>query len=285
MTDTMTAPDRPAVSTARVTSGDSPETPTEVAAPPGRTALIIEGNAGDRELLSAAFREAGFHVHAVGEGDTGLILARETTPTVVVLDLDVPQLAGNEVLRAIRRNSAVPVLAMSGRRSEADRIRTLDLGADDVLTKPVGTAEVMAHVRALLRRSVVASPRSDQAAEVIRFGDCELNTASNVLRKSGVTIPLRPQERRLLEFLAQRPGRTFTREQILNAIWGGGANITVRTVDVHVRWLREKVEDEPSTPRHLLTVRGAGYRFDIEPDRVRAAATGQSGARSRVGAR
>lgn len=229
-----------------------------------RTVLLVASDPRRRDATSAALHDAGFRIKAVGDDDVARILAREAAPDVVVLDVDRPGLATADVVRQVRLVSTVPLIAVSVGQTETDRIRMLDLGADDVLMGSASPAELTAHVRALLRRTSFGVASATATTKIIRFGACELNLTSNVLRRCGTPVALRPQERKLLEFLAERPGRTFTREQILDAIWGGGGNITIRTVDVHVRWLREKIEDLPSEPRHLLTVRGAGYRFDLE---------------------
>ncbi|MDA0815864.1 MAG: response regulator transcription factor [Chloroflexi bacterium] len=229
------------------------------------TALVIDGNVQQREALRTAFIAEGYHVHAVGDGDTGLILAREVDPDVVVLDMDIPHLSGSELTRQIRLGSSVPILVVSGRRGEHDRIHALDLGADDVLVRPFSIGELMARTRAVLRRFAHEQVELMHAGAVLQFGDCELDLARHQLRRAGVNTPLRPQERLLLEFMVRRPGQTFTRGQLLDLVWEAGSNVSIRTVDVHVRWLREKIEAEPSSPRHLLTVRRAGYRFEIEP--------------------
>jgi len=229
------------------------------------TALIIDGSTDDRETIRGAYVDAGYHVHAVAEGDTGLILARETNPDVVVVDLDLPQMSGGEVIRQLRLTSMVPIVVVSARRTERDRIRALKLGADDVMGKPASVQELLARTEAVLRRSAFEQIEQLANAEEVTFGDCELNLTSNILRRHGIPVALRPQERLLLEFFARRPGQTFSRDQILDVVWGTGSNVTIRTVDVHVRWLREKIEDEPSNPRHLITVRRGGYRFEREP--------------------
>ena len=170
----------------------------------------------------------------------------------------LPRLDGLEVLRGIREQSQAPVLLLTAKTAEMDRVKGLDLGADDYITKPFSVAELKARVRAHLRRKqdVAIAPRT------VDFGEFTLDLNRRLLTKHGEPIALRPKEYELLAYLVQRDGRAFTRDQLLNDVWDISFAGGTRTVDVHVRWLRQKIERPDSPPRHLITVRGAGYRFE-----------------------
>ena len=229
-----------------------------------RTVLVVEDEARLAETLRYNLEGEGFRVRTASDGVEGLSLARSLQPDLVLLDLMLPALDGVGVLRGIREDSQVPVLLLTARSSEADRVRGLDLGADDYITKPFSVAELMARVRAHLRRKPLApelvGPRT------IEFGDPDdpftLDLNRRQLRRADEPIALRPKEYELLAYLAQRDGRTFTRDQLLDDVWDITFAGGTRTVDVHVRWLRMKIEDPDGPPRHVITVRGAGYRFE-----------------------
>jgi len=235
-------------------SADPP--PTQSPAP---TVLVVEDEAALASSLSYNLRKAGFNVLAAADGVTGLHEARRARPDVVVLDIMLPKMDGLEVCRRLRAESDVPILMLTARSEELDKVVGLEVGADDYLTKPFGMRELMARVRALLRRA--AARASDEEMPRIVAGELELDLRGRTVRRAGREIALKPKEFDLLFFLAQHAGQVFTREQLLERVWGyeffGGS----RTVDVHVRWLREKLEPEPSRPMHLLTIRGVGYKF------------------------
>jgi DNA-binding response OmpR family regulator len=177
-----------------------------------------------------------------------------------VLDLMLPRMDGLEVCRILRRETAVPIIVLTAKGEEVDKVVGLEIGADDYVTKPFGMRELLARVRALLRRA--ARPPATNEEESVSLGDLEIDLRSRVASRSGRALPLRPKEYELLAFLARNRGRAFTRDQILNQVWGYDFAGETRTVDVHVRWLREKIEREPSKPTRLITVRGTGYRFE-----------------------
>lgn len=229
-----------------------------------RTVLVVEDEAHLAETLRYNLESEGYRVRTAGDGLEGLSLARTLQPDLVLLDLMLPAMDGVGVLRGIREQSQVPVLLLTARSSEADRVRGLDLGADDYITKPFSVAELLARVRAHLRRK---RPEPTEVAErTIDFGPPDarftLDLNRRQLRRDGEPIALRPKEYELLAYLAQRDGRTFTRDQLLDDVWDISFSGGTRTVDVHVRWLRMKIESPDAPPRHLITVRGAGYRFE-----------------------
>lgn len=221
--------------------------------------LVVEDEASLASTLSYNFRKNGFDVISAYDGVEGLQAARRENPDVIVLDLMLPKMDGLEVCRRLRADSDVPILMLTARGEELDRVVGLELGADDYLTKPFSMRELVARVRALLRRAASTPPPQDQARIVI--GPLSIDARGRTVQRSGAVVAMKPKEFDLLHFLAKNPGQVFTREQLLEHVWGyeffGGS----RTVDVHIRWLREKIEDSPANPRYLLTVRGVGYKF------------------------
>jgi DNA-binding response OmpR family regulator len=224
-----------------------------------KTVLVVEDEATLSSALSYNFRKNGFNVMQAADGVAGLQAARTGEPDVVVLDLMLPKMDGIEVCRRLRAGSDVPIIMLTAKSEELDRVVGLEIGADDYLTKPFSMRELMARVRALLRRSGLRAADTEQAA--ITAGALELDARGRTVRRDGAEVPLKPKEFDLLYFLARHAGQVFTREQLLQHVWGydyfGGS----RTVDVHIRWLREKLEPQPGSPQHLLTVRGVGYKF------------------------
>ena len=223
-----------------------------------RTLLVVEDERPLAETLRFNLELEGYRVRTAEDGVEGLSMAKALQPDLVLLDLMLPRMDGLEVLRGIREHSQAPVLLLTARTSEADRVKGLDLGADDYITKPFSLAELKARVRAHLRRKQDVLVRSRE----LEFGEFTLDLNRRLLTKAGEPIALRPKEYELLAYLAQRDGRAFTRDQLLNDVWDISFSGGTRTVDVHVRWLRKKIEQPDVPPRHLITVRGAGYRFE-----------------------
>jgi len=225
-----------------------------------RTVLVVEDEPALASALSYNLRKSGFNVLSAADGIAGLQEARRASPDVIVLDLMLPKMDGLEVCRRIRADSDVPILMLTAKSEEFDKVVGLEVGADDYLTKPFGMRELMARVRALLRRSVAVRASAGDDAR-ISFGEIEIDARGRTVARGGVQLQLKPKEFDLLHFLANNPGQVFTREQLLERVWGyeffGGS----RTVDVHIHWLREKLEAVPAQPHHLLTVRGVGYKF------------------------
>lgn len=223
-----------------------------------RTLLVVEDERPLAETLRFNLEMEGYRVRTAEDGVEGLSMARALQPDLVLLDLMLPRMDGLDVLRGIREQSQTPVLLLTARTSEADRVKGLDLGADDYITKPFSLAELKARVRVHLRRKQEVTVED----RVLEFGEFELDLNRHLLTRDSEPIGLRPKEYELLAYLAQRDGRAFTRDQLLNDVWDISFAGGTRTVDVHVRWLRKKIEQPDGPPRHLITVRGAGYRFE-----------------------
>jgi DNA-binding response OmpR family regulator len=176
-----------------------------------------------------------------------------------VLDLMLPGLSGLEVCRILRKETRVPIIMLTAKDAEVDKVVGLETGADDYVTKPFGMPELMARVRALLRR---AEPAEDDALDVVESGDLRVDLARREVQRAGLPLRIKPKELDLLGFFMRRRGRVFSREELLNQVWGYEFADDTRTVDVHVRWLRQKIEPDPAQPSRLITVRGVGYRFE-----------------------
>jgi DNA-binding response OmpR family regulator len=224
--------------------------------------LIVEDDATLRETLRYNFEREGYRVVAAADGLQALELAGSERPDAVILDVMLPGLDGFEVCRALRRESTVPILMLTAKDEEVDKVVGLELGADDYLTKPFSLRELLARVKAMLRRVQMLQPGGEQSgARLLQADDLRVNLDEHRVHRAERELQLKPKEFDLLVFLMQRPGRVFTREQLLSQVWGYDYAGDGRTVDVHVRWLREKVEREPSRPLLIETVRGVGYRF------------------------
>ena len=219
--------------------------------------LLVEDDSSIRETTALGLEAAGFRVTGAADGREGLAEFRSRPYDLVVLDVMLPVLDGLEVCRQIRRESQVPILMLSARNDTVDVVVGLEVGADDYVTKPFELAELVARVRAAIRRA--ASPNESQALAV---GDLELDPAAHRVRKGGSDVPLTATEFRLLLELARRPGQVFTRELLLQRVWGYDYLGDSRLVDVAVQRLRSKIEDDPSRPRLIGTVRGVGYRLE-----------------------
>jgi DNA-binding response OmpR family regulator len=194
------------------------------------------------------------------DGEAALSQARAGAPDLIVLDLMLPGLGGLEVARILRKETRVPILMLTAKGTETDKVLGLEIGADDYVTKPFGMQELLARVRALLRRT--ESGQEPPVPEIASSGDIRIDLLRREAQKGGEVIRLKPKEFDLLLFFVRNPSRVFTREQLLNQIWGYEFAGDTRTVDVHIRWLRQKIEDDPSAPRRLITVRGTGYLFE-----------------------
>jgi phosphate regulon transcriptional regulator PhoB len=221
--------------------------------------LVIEDDRDIAELVRYNLEQEGFRVACSADGAAGLAQLRKFPPDLLILDLMLPKLPGLEICKEIRRDpafSGLPILMLTARGEEADRVVGLELGADDYVTKPFSPRELVARVKALLRR---AAPAAE--AKPIEAGDLRIDPASYQVTRAGKPVVLTAMEFRLLQFLASRPNRLFTRDQLLDAVWGNERFVTPRSVDVYVRRLREKIEPDPERPVFLKTVRGAGYLF------------------------
>lgn len=223
--------------------------------------LIVEDEDTLLFTLSHNLKREGYEVLTANRGDDGLKLAREKHPDLILLDLMLPGIDGIQVCRLLRRDSTVPILMLTALGGESDRVTGLDTGADDYITKPFGMRELMARVRAHLRRASSSTEESPVAPNV-HSGDLTIDSSRREVRREGVLLRLKPKEFDLLHFFAQNPGRVFTREQILEDVWGPDFDGGARTVDVHVRWLRQKIEANSSNPERIRTIRGSGYLFE-----------------------
>jgi DNA-binding response OmpR family regulator len=224
--------------------------------------LVVDDEATLTDTIRYNLRREGYEVHVAGEGNEALRLARASAPDLVVLDLMLPGLDGLEVCRQLRRESTVPILMLTAKDDEVDKIVGLEVGADDYMTKPFSMRELLARIRAMLRRSRMAQQASEaDGPQPVRSGDLEVNPLTRQVTLGGRIVPSKPKELDLLYFLMQQRGRVMTRDQLLEKVWGYTFGGDTRTVDVHIRWLREKIEEDPSAPRRLETVRGVGYRF------------------------
>ncbi|HXE81355.1 MAG TPA: response regulator transcription factor [Vicinamibacterales bacterium] len=241
------------------TGRGDPDVETAVDRP--RTVLVIEDEANIRELICLHLQLEQFECVQAADGQEGLRLAREQPFDLVILDLMLPGIDGITVCRAIRRdslNKSVPILMLTARREEADKVLGLESGADDYLTKPFGIRELMARVRALLRRAAPAAERTGDG--VVRAHGIEIDPARRRVRVRGRDVQLTAQEFSLLNLLLSNPGIVFSREALLRRIWKEDTFVTVRSVDTLVKRVRRKIEENPSNPAVVLTVWGAGYK-------------------------
>ena len=226
----------------------------------GKSVLVVE----DEENLLAAIRynleREGYRTLTATDGEQGLRKAAQEDPDLLVLDVMLPVLDGFEVCRLIRRDSDVPILFLTARDQEMDRVVGLELGADDYVVKPFSMRELLARVRAMLRRPRAGSGQSKP--DRIVSGDLELDLSSHTLKRGGEPVELKPRAFELLALLMSHRGRVFTRDQVLERLWGIDYIGDTRTVDVHIRWIREKIEQDSGKPKRIVTVRGVGYRFD-----------------------
>lgn len=230
--------------------------------PAGHRVLVVEDEEALRFTLAHSLKKEGYQVLTANRGDDGLKLARETQPDLILLDLMLPGLDGIQICRLLRRDSTVPIIMLTALGGEGDRVAGLDTGADDYLAKPFGMRELLARVRALLRRSGPGQQPPVVKDGALVSGDLALDRERREATRGGKPLRMKPKEFELLLFFAQHPGRVFTREQILDEVWGLDFYGGPRTVDVHVRWLRQKIEADPANPQRIKTVRGSGYLFE-----------------------
>jgi DNA-binding response OmpR family regulator len=225
--------------------------------------LVIEDNANLAFGLTRSLESEGYEVEAAEDGTRGLELARNCGADLVVLDLMLPGIDGYSVLRQLReKGSDVPVLILTARSEEADKVVGFRLGADDYVTKPFGLSELLARVEANLRRARGGDHRDDDKAPIERFADVTINVAARSVTKGADGVSLTPKEFDLLLALIRRRGAVVSRLELLKEVWGHQAEVMTRTVDIHIAELRRKLEDDPATPRHILTVWKAGYRLE-----------------------
>jgi len=225
---------------------------------PDETVLIIEDDPTMLRGLKDNFEFGGYVVKTAADGEEGLETALEARPDLIILDIMLPEINGYEICRMIRSEGLeMPIIMLTAKGQESDIVLGLNLGADDYVTKPFSIKELLARADAFLRR------RRKPESRTYHFGDLELNLNSRKLLRNGVEIQLTPKEFGLLAFLAERPGRALTRDQILNAVWGYNILVTSRSVDRCINSLRAKIEPTPRRPRFIKTVREVGYRFEL----------------------
>jgi two-component system response regulator ResD len=222
--------------------------------------LVVDDEPIVLEVLSRYLTRDGFGVDTASDGEAALEAFEGAHPDLLLLDLMLPKLDGIEVLRRIRQRAGTAVIMLTARGAESDRVMGLELGADDYITKPFSPREVVARVRAVLRR--IAPGAGSTGDALISAGDLEIDPRSREVRRAGAMIRLTPKEFDLLHLLASDAGRVFSRIDLLDELWDFAFDGDPATVTVHIRRLREKIEEDPSDPRHLVTVWGAGYRFD-----------------------
>jgi DNA-binding response OmpR family regulator len=230
--------------------------------------LVVEDELSLQETLAYNLKRQGYEVETTGNGLEALEIARRDHPDLILLDIMLPGIDGFEVCRVLRQEMTTPVLMLTARDDEIDRVVGLEVGADDYLTKPFSMRELMARVKALLRRvrlireEIGVSNAALAESEMMVFDDLTINLSRREVSLKDTALSLKPQEYELMLYLAQHRGRALSRDAILENVWGWEYSGDSRTVDVHVRWLREKIEIEPANPRRIVTVRGVGYRFE-----------------------
>lgn len=220
--------------------------------------LVVEDDAAILRGIADNLAFEDYEVLTAADGETAYRIARDAKPNVILLDLMLPRMSGYEVCRKLRaEGSTVPIIMITARGEEADRVLGLDIGADDYVTKPFAIRELLARIRALLRRAQSAGAEMHQ----LRFGDVVVDFRSHEVTRGGAPVDLTRKELGLLRYLAARPGEVVRRDALLDEVWGYGLETTTRTVDNHVALLRAKLEDDPKAPRHLVTVHGVGYKW------------------------
>jgi two-component system, OmpR family, response regulator RegX3 len=224
--------------------------------------LIVEDEPAIAEAIALNLREEGYHVTVALRGDEGLRLARGEGFQLLILDLMLPGVPGHDICRAVRQRSQVPILMLSARSREVDKVVGLEIGADDYLTKPFGMLELLARVKALLRRA--GAPQAEEPEEVYTAGGVTLDVARHRVTRDGEPVSLRPKQFELLRVLLANRGRVMPRERLLDLVWGEQDFMDRGTLDVHIRWLRQQLERDPSQPTRILTVRGVGYQYSEE---------------------
>jgi len=232
--------------------------------------LVVDDEVSLQETLAYNLKKQGYEVQTTGDGTEALELARELEPDLIILDVMLPGLDGFEVCRILRKEMSTPVLMLTARDDEIDRVVGLEVGADDYLAKPFSMRELLARVKAMLRRVRLIREEVSQdggkdgkpKAEIMEFDNLKIDMTRREITVDGEVVAFKPKEYELLTFLAQHQGQVLSREFILERVWGWDFIGDSRTVDVHVRWLREKIESDPANPQRIITVRGAGYRFE-----------------------
>jgi DNA-binding response OmpR family regulator len=224
---------------------------------PAKTVLVVDDEPTLVATLKYNLEREGYRVVSAADGEKAITLARTERPDLMILDLMLPVVDGLEVCRILRREMSLPILMLTARVGEVDKVVGLEIGADDYVTKPFSTRELLARIRALLRRTT--TPADEEA---LVSGDLRIDLKRREVTRNDRPVELKPKEMELLIYFMRNKGRAFTREQLLREVWGYDFYGDSRTVDVHVSWLRQKIEEQPGKPVRILTVRGVGYRFE-----------------------
>ena len=229
-----------------------------------RKILIVDDEKNIADIIAFNLKKEGYQVIKAGDGEEGVKMAMEENPDLILLDIMMPKMDGYEACKKIREKKNTPIIMLTARAEELDKVLGLELGADDYVTKPFGVRELMARVKANLRKTVIREEVAEEkpAVEEGNFGRLDINVERYEVRKEGKALDLTLREFGLLKFLSERKGQVFSRETLLEKVWGYEYYGDVRTVDVTIRRLREKIEDEPGKPTYILTKRGVGYYFD-----------------------
>lgn len=227
-----------------------------------KTILIAEDDKTLVDVLRYNFTKEGYNVVTASDGSRALEAARRDKPDLIILDIMLPELDGFEVCRILRSEMAVPILMLTAKDEEIDKVVGLEIGADDYMTKPFSMRELLARIRAMLRRTEMTEPKPISNETPILINDLTIDIARRKVSIGSRLVNVTPKEFELLAFLAKNKGLVFSREQLLDKVWGYDYAGNTRTVDVHIRWLREKIEPNPAKPEHLITVRGIGYKLE-----------------------
>jgi DNA-binding response OmpR family regulator len=222
-----------------------------------RTILVVDDEPTLRETLADGLETEGFAVLQAADGREAVEMFRRHRPDLILLDLMLPEISGTEVCRIVRAESDVPILMLTAKSAEVDKVVGLELGADDYVTKPFSFRELLARIHALLRRSEARAGTAEP--EMVDLGQVRIDLAGRRLLRGNEVLPVKPKAFELLAFLLRNAGHVFTRDQLLEHVWGYDYAGETRTVDVHVHWLRAQIEEDPANPRYLETVRGVGY--------------------------
>jgi len=228
--------------------------------------LVVEDEPTLLETLIYNLKREGYSVEGVTDGHTAVNIAREIQPDLIVLDLMLPGMDGLEITRILRQEMTIPILMLTARDEEIDRVIGLEIGADDYIIKPFSMRELMARIKAHLRRVRIemekAAPKTHKLDNMIELGNLTINQSRLEITVDGNVVALKPKEYELLLYFARHRGQVMSRDNILERVWGWDFSGGSRTVDVHVRWLREKIEKDPAKPTRIITIRGVGYRFE-----------------------
>ncbi len=231
--------------------------------------LIVEDDPSLLDTLSYTFENEGYDVETAEDGHDAVKLARTSDPDLIILDIMLPGIDGREVTRILRQEMTTPILMLTARDDEIDRVLGLEIGADDYITKPFSMRELVSRVKAHLRRirliqNEISNGQGEKPSsdEILTFGDLRINDTRREVYRDDQVLELKPKEYELLLFLGTHKGQAITRQRLMEYVWGWDFSGDSRTVDVHIHWLREKIEDDPKNPNRIITVRGVGYRFD-----------------------